>query len=130
MKKSHLRLAPALTQPYLHAGTAAAADPAANGSVATGAQAGTNKASSGPADSAAVREGRRWSAKVLLMGGVPEGTLTNDSDTRFVHPIHTPFLIGKRPRGELLLLGGRWDPQDGAPPTEVRSASCLGTKTG
>ena len=56
------------------------------------------------------------------MGGIPSLSLNDKSGKSFIHPIQLPFLVGKRPRGELLLLGGRWDPRDGGHPADDPSS--------
>lgn len=60
--------------------------------------------------------GELWSTRVLLMGGFPHATLHAETQRLFKHHLDLPFLVRKRTRGELQLLGGAWEPQDGGHP--------------
>ena len=61
-------------------------------------------------------QGTWWHAKVLVVGGLPAAKLRAEAARDYVHPQHTPFLLRKRPKGELMLFGGPWAPCDGAHP--------------
>jgi hypothetical protein len=80
--------------------------------------------------------GHWWSAKVLLVGGLPSSALRSPSPKAFIHPLQTPFLLRKRPKSELLLPGGAWSPEDGAHPADDPAAlvataiRCVRAQTG
>jgi hypothetical protein len=60
--------------------------------------------------------GELWSARVLLMGGHESSLLHAETQRQFKHQLELPFLLRKRAKGELQLLGGAWEPQDGGHP--------------
>lgn len=60
--------------------------------------------------------GELWTAKVMLMGGFAHSTLHAETARQFKHQLDLPFLVRKRAKGELQLLGGSWTPQDGGHP--------------
>lgn len=63
-----------------------------------------------------VAPGELWSARVLLLGGLPHRVLHSENQRGFRHQLDLPFLVRKRSKGELQLLGGSWEPKDGGHP--------------
>eukprot|EP00892_Ulva_mutabilis_P011111 jgi/Ulvmu1/8372/UM042_0078.1 len=62
--------------------------------------------------------GTWWSAKVLLIGGVAPKLLSTPNSRMFQHHLEVPVLVRRRPKGEHMLLGGPWAPEDGAHPAD------------
>ncbi|CAL8469862.1 g9404 [Coccomyxa elongata] len=67
--------------------------------------------------------GRSWIARVMLMSGANSRVLHNANLRVFQHPakkIH--FLVGRRGKGDLAAIGGRWEPIDGGHPARDPSS--------
>lgn len=62
--------------------------------------------------------GTRWSAKVLIIGGISSKVLGAPTSRTFKHHLEVPVLVRRRPKGEVMLLGGPWAAEDGGHPAE------------
>ncbi|KAK9843771.1 hypothetical protein WJX81_005663 [Elliptochloris bilobata] len=64
-----------------------------------------------------IEDGRRWSTKVVLFAGMHPRSLASPNLRVWQHPAKAlRFLVGRRGRSEVLLLGGPWEPGDGGHP--------------
>ncbi|BDA43873.1 probable cell division cycle and apoptosis regulator protein 1 [Coccomyxa sp. Obi] len=70
-----------------------------------------------------IESGRGWTARVMVMSGANPRVLHNANLRVFQHPakkIH--FLVGRRGKGDLAAIGGRWEPVDGGHPARDPSS--------
>ena len=72
---------------------------------------------------AEIASGRRHKAYVVAFSGI-HAAISNHPDPKiFQHPLaRLQFLVGRRGKNEVGLLGGAWDPQDGAQPQQHPTA--------
>ena len=68
---------------------------------------------------AEIASGRRYKACVVAFSGIHPAVLNNTDPKLFQHPLgKLQFLVGRKGKNEVGLLGGTWDPQDGGHPQQ------------
>ncbi len=76
-----------------------------------------------PLSEADITSGRRCKACVVAFSGIHTAVLNNPDAKLFQHPLaKLQFLVGRKGKNEVGLLGGAWDPQDGAHPLQDPAA--------
>lgn len=76
-----------------------------------------------PLSAAEITSGRRHKACVVAFSGIHPAVLHNPDPKLFQHPLgKLQFLVGRRGKNEVGLLGGAWDPQDGGHPQQDPAA--------